>query len=472
MTLIVLVKSIRKRSVYARYEKNLNIQICFINMRFNIGGYLLNRGYWRGLVVLFTVFLLILTLSRNSYSIELTDDGVNVAVYIIALENVGTSAVDNVSRVVEGVQWAIDRLLREGYKYWWSEEEHLGTVNAGGNYTYWIGEEGRFGRNFAELLFPVNVTLHIVSDWSSYRTLIETAQGSIIVNVHGETLPIPEGYTEEVWIETIAQAMLHQNLTWVHVGGYPFYYYWYESSGLIEVGGQGFQELMGYISKGNVTCDSPSPSKKDDISFRACAPLFRGAWNGGNYLTVTRNFPLKEADFEGLLAMNIWGAYTYFPGAVIAFKEIENQSSFGFYVHIGTLKVIDSEGKLSDRDFWRAYVGSACGLWANIGRTVAEYKLAETEAVIAKAISEGRTEGLEDAEFLLYQAKLCYDGYLYTQGTISQTYNAIIKAENTQIPTYQPSTPLLLMTPIALGIVLGLLLRHRRKKGRNDLKKV
>jgi len=442
-------------------------------MRFNIWGYFLKRGLWGGIVVLATIFLLIFTLSRNSYSIELTDDGINVDVYIIALEDVGASAVDNVSRVVEGVQRAIADLEREGYKYWWQEQEHLGTVNAGGNYTYWMEEEGRIGRNYAELLFPVNVSLHIVSDWNSYRTLIEMAQESIVVNVHGEILPIPAGYSEEVWIDTIAQAMLHRNLTWVHVGGYPFYYYWYENTGFIEVGEQGFQELMGHIGRDNVTCDSPSQYERDGISFRASIHLFRGAWNDWNYFEVTRDFPLKEADFEGLLAMNIWGAYTYFPGAVIAFKEIENQSSFGFYVHIGTLQVIDGGGELSDGDFWRAYAGGACGLWANIGRTVAEYKLAEAKVVIAKAESEGRTKGLEEAYSLLYEARVFYDNYLYTQGTIEKTYNAIVKAEKAQIPSPQQLAPLLLVMPIAFGTVLGLLLQYRRKKGKtNGLGKV
>ena len=424
-----------------------------------------------GIVVLATIFLLTFTSSRSSGSVELSNDGLNVNIYIIALEEVGASAVDNVSRVVEGVQRAIADLEREGYKYWWQEQEHLGTVNAGGNYTYWSGAEGRIGRNYAELLFPVNVSLHIISDWNVYRTLVETSLESIVVNVHGEILPIPAGYSEEMWIDTIAEAMFHRNLTWVHVGGYPFYYYWHENTSFREGREQGFQKLMGTIGRDNVTCDSPAPDERDWGSFRATDPLLKGAWPGSDYIGVTRDFPLKEADFEGILAMNIWGAYTYFPGAVIAFKEFENQSSFGFYVHIGTLQVIGGGGELSDRDFWRAYVGSACGLWANIGRTVAEYKIAEAEVVLAKADSEGRTEGLEEAYNLLYEAKIFYDHYLYNEGTIRRTYRAIVKAEKAQTPTPQPSVPLLLLTPIALGTVLGLLLQRRRKKGRNDLRK-
>ena len=37
--------------------------------------------------------------------------------------------------------------------------------------------------------------------WEFNRELVETSIGTIIVNAHRETIPIPEGYTKEGWID-------------------------------------------------------------------------------------------------------------------------------------------------------------------------------------------------------------------------------------------------------------------------------
>jgi len=422
-------------------------------------------------MVLSAVFLLIFTLSRNSYSIELTDDGINVDVYIIALEDVGASAVDNVSRVVEGVQQAVNSLNPEGYKYWWKEDEHLGTDNAGGKYSYWSGEDGRVVGNYAKLLFPVNASTHLISDWKTYREVLEMSRECIVVNTHGEILPIPSGYVAETWVDKIAEAMLQRSLTWVHVAGYPFYYYKHEFSDIKEWGILGFQQFMEHIGRYNITCSSPDENDRDWVSFRAHDPLFRGVWSSGQYSSVTRNYPLKESDFGGILALNIWGDVDYFPGAVIAFKISENQSAFGFYVHIGTLQTYAEGGVLYDRDFWRDYVSAAAVLWGVLGRSVAEYKLAEAGNAIQQARSEGRTEGLDEASYLLNDAYMLFERFFYNEGTIVNTYRVIVKASEAKTPSTQPIINPLIAIPLIISVGLGLsFIRWKRKSSINDIR--
>ncbi len=422
-------------------------------------------------VIVFALFSFLLSpLLTASGSVSFVDGGLGLDVYVVALEGVEAQGVDNVSRVVEGVQAAVTALDWEGYKYWWgTEQAHLGTVNPGGNYTYWEESTmwGGLLGGYVKLLFPVNVSVHIISDWSDYRSIVESAGESIVINVHGETLPVPAGYTGEAWVGRIAEAMLYRNLTWVHVGGYPFYYYQQEDSGLEEWGELGFQQLMKHIGRANVTCESPSPSEKAYLSANAIDALIRGTWSGLYIEAASMDYPLKKADFEGKLAMNIWnpGVANYFTGAVIAFKELDNQSSHGFYVHVGTLQTFGSEGESTDRDFWRANAGCASGLWAVLGRSVAEYKLAEAEAVIMKAEREGRTDGLEEAYDLLNQAKAHYCRYSYHEGVITHTYRAIVKAEEAQTPPPPPTPALIdiLGLSVIVSVILGSVIIWRKR---------
>jgi hypothetical protein len=452
-----------------KHGKKFYIQSVYFNLCFNIGGYFLNRGYWRGILALSAVFLLMFTLSRNSYSIKSGDDEISVDVYIIALEGVETGAVDNISRVIEGVQRAVSNLHIEGFSYFWIEHTHINGTDSGGKYTSWSGVDGAPSGNYATLLFPVNASIHLISDWNSYKEVIETEEECIVVNAHGEVLPVPQGYSVEIWVDKIAEGLLQRNLTWIHVGGYPFYYYWVESGGMEECGVEGFQQLMKHINLEDIVCGPSKPYERDWLSRRVGDPLLYGAWSTVSYRSVTRDYPLTSEDLESNLVMNIWGPESCFPGAVVAFKEFENQTSFGFYVHIGTLHTYTLGGVLTDGDFWRAYAGSASGLWAVLGRKIAEFKLAEAESAIAQAREEGRTSGLKEASVLLEEARSLYDRYYYNEGVIVNTYRAIVEAENAQLPLSQPFPVEILLFPPIVGIVAGLLLLHRRRSNGRTL---
>jgi hypothetical protein len=96
-------------------------------------------------------------------------------------------------------------------------------------------------------------TPYVVTSWSQYASIITSYSEVIVVNTHGQYLPVPSGYTEGQWVDKIADAMLNRRLTWVHVGGYTFFWVWYQQTGTGEERGeQGFKQLMTHINKSDV----------------------------------------------------------------------------------------------------------------------------------------------------------------------------------------------------------------------------
>jgi hypothetical protein len=71
--------------------------------------------------------------------------------------------------------------------------------------------------------------------------------GIIVVNAHGEVLPCQPGCNWDTWVRVIRQHVQRKALTWVQVGGYPFYYYSKGSHAKTEVGPQGFQLFLEMI---------------------------------------------------------------------------------------------------------------------------------------------------------------------------------------------------------------------------------
>ena len=97
------------------------------------------------------------------------------------------------------------------------------------------------------------VSYQIVSDWNTYKNIIEYCSDVIVINTHGEILPIPSGYNPIEWIGKIACAMLTRRLTWVHTGGYPFYMVWYQGATTYQEwpsgGIYGFKNFTSYIAR-------------------------------------------------------------------------------------------------------------------------------------------------------------------------------------------------------------------------------
>jgi hypothetical protein len=257
----------------------------------------------------------------------------------------------------------------------------------------------------------LNMKVTIVRDWTTYSNVFESESNSIVVNTHGETFPVPSGFTKEEWIGKIASRLMDANMTWVHTTLYPFYYYQQEGDTCEEWGEEGFRQFMSSIGINNTVCVSSSEWKGQDVrtpSTQSMLDLLQMLWLPLDYVRYAEiGCSLRPQDFENRSAGMIWGySAAYLPGAVIKFSENYNEkSNFGFYVHIGTNQTFDSGGTpVSKSDFWRGYVGTAVAIWTVSLRSTAERFLAEASQAVAQANSDGRTKGLSEALARLQEA--------------------------------------------------------------------
>ena|GEM_PF-2620058 len=275
-------------------------------------------------------------------------------VYIINLSGVGSWWVDNPSDAVEG---AIKALNVTGVNY---ESQNVPLVHPK------KGKEPPF----------VDMDYEVVTSWNTYKTVIESAENVIVVNTHGEILPVPSGYSKESWADEVAEAMLERQMIWVHIAGYPFYNVWFQGQSVMETWGEGgLQEVMAHIGKSDVTIPILSGSDPDDLTLEAAdnlKPLI-GGWQGVyNAMVVHRDRPLLESDFSGYEVLRLWGSSTYYTGVVVGFVkpgerfDPELRSGFGAFVHIGTKYTMDGNGEETNADIWRAYVGTAAALWTRM----------------------------------------------------------------------------------------------------------
>jgi len=300
------------------------------------------------LAILLLILPLPLIIGAQCYASEgeASADSVSVRVYVIALENVSAHGVSNISRMVEGVLHA-----------------------CGVNKTE-LGEPF-----FGSVAVSINCT--IVTDWSLYKEVVESEENIMIINAHGETVPVPSGYSNEEWTDEIADAMLNRNVTWVHTGGYPFYYYWLQgASGEVTWGMSGFQRLISHINLSNVICRSPDyETKHVPLSMYARVDL-EYVWPSiERAFFAEQDKSLNGSDFQNYVMFPIWGVpEDFMPGCAVKFSS-GGKSSFGIYVHVGTYKTFDSEDKATDADYWRGDVGSAAGIWAQVLRHESEEPL-------------------------------------------------------------------------------------------------
>jgi hypothetical protein len=239
----------------------------------------------------------------------------------------------------------------------------------------------------------VDIDVKEVGDWAFYESVVKYVPNAIVVNAHGETLPVPSGYSWQGWIDEIADAMLFRNLTWVHTAGYPFQYAWLQDSGEVFLNETGFQQLMKHIGKPNITC-WPEGSEEELLHESMDNPLIDSSWSAMCPSHVSLGKPLKASDFEKWQIKQSWGA-EYFPIATVRFASSQEETEhFGFYVHIGTYNTydIDKNPTTYEPDYLRGFVGTALAIWFVAGRTVAWETISNAERAIAQAEAEGRTK--------------------------------------------------------------------------------
>ncbi|MCL6579904.1 MAG: hypothetical protein K6T73_11120 [Candidatus Bathyarchaeota archaeon] len=386
---------------------------------------------------------------------------VPVNVYVVCLEGVNAIGVGNMSRVLDGVLKASSPPAGHLYQ----------------RIRWWTGEEREISAFYSELVLeeiPINVSVTVVADWTAYRILIEYASNVIIVNAHGEILPVPAGYSKEGWTDRIAQAMLYKNVSWVHVGGYPFYMVWLQNMGEAEWGEQGFKHLMSHVGKGNATCwPLPYPQRYSPAGLSGAARWWLAFdWGGCIYASWVSSGYRLEKDFRKLI---VWpylhgGEGGPYPDAVVRFAQGNETYNFGFYVHFGAEQTYNWDGNETDRDFFGAYVAAATAIRAHVMKAESLEAMKRAEAAIAKAQREGRTKGLEKAIDLLNQAKEefasnFYDGVLRYATKAQDTANQAIS------PSFLESYGLIIAVSTIIGASAGaatIKWRNNKRKNSNN----
>ena len=228
-----------------------------------------------------------------------------------------------------------------------------------------------------------NAVPKVVTTWSEYKSIIESYIGVIVVNTHGEYLPVPSGYTNETWVDKIAEAMLTRRVTWVHCGGYTFYRVWNQASG--DQGewtetvnnvtiGAGFRRLMNQTNLDNADL-WPAPGTENELVEVSRNLVLKSDWTYSWEFEAEVGRPLKFNDFSQYVTMSIFGPWTdsntnvtYYPGAVISFAKTNQRytqnNGAGAYVHLG---VNGFESTLNqtwqDADYGRGFIGTAAAVF-------------------------------------------------------------------------------------------------------------
>lgn len=406
---------------------------------------LLRNKWLSPLLVAMLIAVTFLCLLIPSVSAEATEtEFIPVSVYVVCLDDVSVSWIGNVSRVVEGVMGASRHACKIHYR--------TGEYRWKGAYL-----EPIFGE------INVNVTVIEVTDWDTYKNVVESSSGTIIVNAHGEVLPIPNGYTREGWADQIAQAMLYRNVTWAHMAGYPFYKYFHQESGEGTWGEAGFQRLMSFIGKGNVTCWPPEEENEQATMNGAAIDNSMRDFYRSPFDRVDLGRPLNGSDFQDYIAMPIFTRtpyyITYYTGAVVAFKDLGERCSFGFYVHVGTRRTYDMDGKPTDEDYWRGYCVTASAIWENAVELTALAAISDAQKAILTAQAEERVDGLGEAQKILQEAE---NAHFYHQNYVGKFYGAIWlakKAKEAADQATKPSSLEVYIVPITVTVssILGII---------------
>jgi hypothetical protein len=377
---------------------------------------------------------------------------ISLNVYVVCLNGVNASGVENISRVFEGVLSAskVDRI-----RYWTGEWEPVGMT---------------FSPIYGEI--PINVSVTAITDWTAYKILVEYANNAIIMNAHGETIPIPSGYTEEEWMDKIAEALLYRNVTWVHTAGYPFRYYWHQETGRGVWEEEGFKRLTSNIGKNNVTCWSPDYPKAGTKKIRLTTEAENSIaldWPGffGGAFWVQRGYALKGVDFESLAVNPILHGVSYYSAVAIKFAKENETHNFGFYVHFGAGQTYDPDQSKTDRDFYGAYAASALAIWAGAMKVASFNSIHEAEAAVMEAKGEGRTKSLDEAVNLLAEAWGFYLSNNY-EPAVRNAERAKTAAEKAIHPTFLESYGLLMGVLSIISVAAGSVV----VKWRNNKRKI
>jgi len=226
--------------------------------------------------ILIMIVLVPILLSNTGQLIpQAKADQGNAKVYVLKLTGVGAWWVDDTSKVRAGVT---DACTPAG--------EH--------------GNMPRVHPLFGESPAFYEVSYSTIYTWADYVDVILNQIGVIVVNAHGEILPVPTVYNNTQWANCIAEAMWKRRLTWAHMAGYQFYWVWHQGDTQKTLwGGDGFKTLMANIGLPNVEIPTNLPQDKTaQLTGAARQNLALPNWHFDNATNVKLIRPLKVSDFK------------------------------------------------------------------------------------------------------------------------------------------------------------------------------
>ena len=317
-----------------------------------------------------TVALTLIALLTPAFFIQTVKaDNGTAKVYILMLPNVGGSWVGSCEQVKDG---AIEACMLRG-EFIDQNVPRAHPRQEGVNYPPYYSA------------MPV-----VVTSWTTYKNIIISEAGVIIVNTHGQILPVPSGYPKEQWVDKISEAMLTRRISWVHVAMYPFYYVKYENGTSETWGENGFKYFMGHINKGYVDCLLPGNATSTETTRIEHSKVLYdnnmiGNWVFGDANPIKKFWyaelgrPLKGSNFKDYLIMPLYeindtgSLDVYMTGAVIAYVKAGQRSltdyGCGVYVHLGVRYFYDADGnQMANTDFGRGFIGTAAALWVEANR--------------------------------------------------------------------------------------------------------
>jgi hypothetical protein len=388
-------------------------------------------------------------------------------VYILSLPDVGNYRIINHSEVVEGARQAVK--IRQDL-----DEDQVKTLHI-----------SLYG---VDLVLEPNVTVScgVIDSWEAYKALVLSGNNTVIVNTHDEYVPVPNGYTKEVWVDKIADFMLNRWGTWVHAGGYSFYRVWYQNETKEEWGPNGFKQLMKHIGKPNVELLQNNNSQTLSLGihqsmgydWKCVFSSFPPGLSLSALDTARYGFSIRDADFGGLLQSAIYrggcnNEYCY-AGAAIRFSQNWTSFHFGVYVHLGALKFFPISGGEYPPDFVLGFLSTAVAVSEEFVSPCTFYGYGGNSATeaIRKAEREGRTNGLEEAKKLFENA---LDEYAAGNYKLARAYAEQSKRVADSCTTANALSSLVVVAAVALigsGTVAGTgvycRVRRRRREHEHD----
>lgn len=326
-----------------------------------------------------------------------------------------------------------------------------------------------------DMKLKVNVSLVLVEDWESYKTLVESSNDTIIVNTYGEYLPVPESYTNEQWVDKIADLMLNHWGTWVHAGGYPFYRVWYQNGTIEEWGERGFQRLMSHIGKENVTC---YPPLGDDPETFSLEDLFLSYWWStyggviGNFHYAAHGFPVKHKDFDVEFSVYDFmenNGSMYSSGAAIRFAPNITSFNFGTYVHMGTWEFYNIDGAEWPSDFAASFTATATAIYSEYACAAFKFFGKQGESAseaFQKAQNEGRKIGLDKAQAHFESALNAFAAghYKLSASYLDQAKSEAENAQKLQQDYLLQGVVAVVIAAVPIGVVVYFKFGNKKRK--------